>query len=330
MNMGITTKGASTAGVNAIVNVLNSTVKANITNSDITNSGDTNVIADYDTDIKGITGVVEASVKNGAALGGNALVNVLSSKVGAEIKNKKVDSDGKVTVSAKSNEKIDVVPIGVGISGGKAAAAGNIAVNVLNNKTNAKVDSANIHSTGLSVEAQDTTTSYNRGGTLAITLGSEGAAIGGSVMVDVLNKNVNASIENSQDINTTDGPILVQAKAETLFGPKDTPSISLDGLIGELDSTDLNNIDSLKDWQMTYDLGGGGNAAVSGSLIAKFSDNKVTAGIKNSNIQNAGSVDVAAKNEIYTRAIVGNITGSKGAAIGGSTFINVNTGKQKR
>ena len=46
---------------------------------------------------------------------------------------------------------------------------------------------------------------------------------------------------------------------------------------------------------MTYDLGGGGNAAVSGSLIAKFSDNKVTAGIKNSNIQNAGSVDVAAK-----------------------------------
>lgn len=106
MNMGITTKGASTAGVNAIVNVLNSTVKANITNSDITNSGDTNVIADYDTDIKGITGVVEASVKNGAALGGNALVNVLSSKVGAEIKNKKVDSDGKVTVSAKSNEKL--------------------------------------------------------------------------------------------------------------------------------------------------------------------------------------------------------------------------------
>lgn len=101
MNMGITTKGASTAGVNAIVNVLNSTVKANITNSDITNSGDTNVIADYDTDIKGITGVVEASVKNGAALGGNALVNVLSSKVGAEIKNKKVDSDGKVTVSSK-------------------------------------------------------------------------------------------------------------------------------------------------------------------------------------------------------------------------------------
>jgi len=74
-------------------------------------------------------------VKKGAALGGNALVNVLSSKVEAEIKNKKVDSDGKVTVSAKSNEKIDVVPIGVGISGGKAAAAGNIAVNVLNNKT---------------------------------------------------------------------------------------------------------------------------------------------------------------------------------------------------
>lgn len=327
MNMGITTKGASTAGVNAIVNVLNSTVKANITNSDITNSGDTNVIADYDTDIKGITGVVEAAVKKGAALGGNALVNVLSSKVEAEIKNKKVDSDGKVTVSAKSNEKIDVVPIGVGISGGKAAAAGNIAVNVLNNKTNAKVDSTNIHSSGLSVEAEDTTTSYNRGGTLAITIGNEGAAIGGSVMVDVLNKNVNASIENSQDINTSDGAILVEAKAETLFGPKDTPSISLDGLIGELDSTDLNNIDSLKDWQMTYDLGGGGNAAVSGSLIAKFSDNKVTAGIKNSNIQNAGSVDVAAKNEIYTRAIVGNITGSKGAAIGGSTFINVNTGK---
>ena len=195
MNMGITTKGASTAGVNAIVNVLNSTVKANITNSDITNSGDTNVIADYDTDIKGITGVVEAAVKKGAALGGNALVNVLSSKVEAEIKNKKVDSDGKVTVSAKSNEKIDVVPIGVGISGGKAAAAGNIAVNVLNNKTNAKVDSTNIHSSGLSVEAEDTTTSYNRGGTLAITIGNEGAAIGGSVMVDVLNKNVNASIE---------------------------------------------------------------------------------------------------------------------------------------
>ena len=322
VNLGAS-KGATNVIVNAIVNVLNNTLNSSIADSSITNSGNTNVKAIYDSDIRGITTVIGAALGEGNALGGNAVVNVLDSNVSAGItgNGKKIQTTGALNVNADSNQNIDIVPVGVSIStGGPAAAAANVGVNVISNTTSAKVEYANINSGSMKVESKDTTTSKSRGGTLAVS--GKTAGVGGSILVEILDKDIDAAVKNSV-VNT--GDLTVNALAENIFGPKETTSITADAILSALENDSLENASSIADWQMTYDLAGGAKAGVSGSLIAKVSQNQVNAAITGSDIT-ANDVTVKAENGIYTRNIVGNITAGGNAAVGGSMFVNVNTG----
>ena len=327
VNMGVTTD-QTLANVNAIVNVLNNTVGASVRESVLT-SRDLNVLAGYDSSIEGITNADSAAVGKGNALSGNAVVNILDSTVSADItgddKNgeKKIASAGEVNVKANSNQNIDIVPVGVSIStGGTAAVAGNVGVNVISNTTSAKVENANINinSGSMNVEAKDTTTSKSRGGTVAVD--GKSAAVGGSILVEILDKDIDAAVRNSV-VNT--GDLTVNALAENIFGPKETTSITADAILSALEKDSLENASSIADWQMIYDLAGGGKAGVSGSMIAKVSQNQVNAAITGSDIA-ADNVTVQAQNGIYTRNIVGNITAGGNAAVGGSMFVNVNIG----
>ena len=328
VNMGVTTD-QTLANVNAIVNVLNNTVGASVRESVLT-SRDLNVLAGYDSSIEGITNADSAAVGKGNALSGNAVVNILDSTVSADItgddKNgeKKIASAGEVNVKANSNQNIDIVPVGVSIStGGTAAVAGNVGVNVISNTTSAKVENANINinSGSMNVEAKDTTTSKSRGGTVAVN--GKTAAVGGSILVEILDKDIDAAVRNSAVVNT--GDLTVNALAENIFGPKETTSITADAILSALEKDSLENASSIADWQMIYDLAGGGKAGVSGSLIAKVSQNQVNAAITGSDIT-AQDLTVKAENGIYTRNIVGNITAGGNAAVGGSMFVNVNIG----
>ena len=335
VNMGVTTD-QTLANANAIVNVLNNTVGASVADSVLT-SRDLNVLAGYDSSIEGITNADSAAVGKGNALSGNAVVNILDSTVSADItgdgKNgeKKIASAGEVNVKANVNQNIDIVPVGVSVStGGTAAVAGNVGVNVISNTTSAKVENANLDSGSLTVEAVDTTTSKSRGGTVVVD--GKSAAVGGSILVEILDKDIDAAVKNSV-VNT--GDLTVNALAENIFGPKDTVSITADAIISAIGNgslTDVGVVDednkensNLGDWQMIYDLAGGGKAGVSGSMIAKVSQNQVNAFITGSDIT-ANNVTVKAENGIYTRNIVGNITAGGNAAVGGSMFVNVNIG----
>ena len=334
VNMGVTTD-QTLANANAIVNVLNNTVGASVADSVLT-SRDLNVLAGYDSSIEGITNADSAAVGKGNALSGNAIVNVLDSTVSADITGdgktgKKIASTGNANVKANVNQNIDIVPVGVSVStGGTVAVAGNVGVNVISNTTSAKVENANLDSGSLTVEAVDTTTSKSRGGTVAVD--GKSAAVGGSILVEILDKDIDAAVKNSV-VNT--GDLTVNALAENIFGPKDTVSITADAIISAIGNgslTDVGVVDednkensNLGDWQMIYDLAGGGKAGVSGSLIAKVSQNQVNAAITGSDIA-ADNVTVQAQNGIYTRNIVGNITAGGNAAVGGSMFVNVNTG----
>ncbi len=334
VNLGAS-KAATDVLVNAIVNVLNSTINSSIADSSVTNSGNTSVIAGYDSSIRGMTDVLGLALEQGNALGGNAVINVMDSTVSAQLKGdgkngeKKIASAGEVNVKANSNQNIDIVPVGVSIStGGTAAVAANVGVNVISNTTSAKVENANLDSGSLTVEAIDTTTSKSRGGTLAVS--GKTAGVGGSVLVEVLDKDVDASVKDS---TVKTGNLKVNALAENIFGSKETTSITADAIVnamgsGSLSEAGVDDSDDktgLADWQMTYDLAGGAKAGVSGSLIAKVSQNQVNAAITGSDIT-AQDVAVKAENGIYTRNIVGNITAGGNAAVGGSMFVNVNTG----
>ena len=332
VNMGVTTD-QTLANANAIVNVLNNTVGASVRESVLT-SQDLNVLAGYDSSVEGITNADALAVGKGNALSGNAVVNILDSTVSADITGngktgKKITSTGNANVKANVNQNIDIVPVGVSVStGGTAAVAGNVGVNVISNTTSAKVENANINSGSMKVEAKDTTTSKSRGGTVVVN--GKTAAVGGSILVEILDKDIDAAVRNSA-VNT--GDLTVNALAENIFGPKDTTSITADAIVNAMGSGSLSEVgvdDSddktgLGDWQMIYDLAGGGKAGVSGSMIAKVSQNQVNASITGSDIT-ANNVTVKAENGIYTRNIVGNITAGGNAAVGGSMFVNVNTG----
>ena len=335
VNMGVTTD-QTLANANAIVNVLNNTVGASVADSVLT-SRDLNVLAGYDSSIEGITNADSAAVGKGNALSGNAVVNILDSTVSADItgdgknEEKKIASTGNANVKANVNQNIDIVPVGVSVStGGTVAVAGNVGVNVISNTTSAKVENANLDSDSLNVEAKDTTTSKSRGGTVVVD--GKSAAVGGSILVEILDKDIDAAVKNSV-VKT--GDLTVNAIAENIFGPNDTVSITADAIISAIGNgslTDVGVVDednkensNLGDWQMIYDLAGGGKAGVSGSMIAKVSQNQVNASITGSDIT-ANKVTVKAENGIYTRNIVGNITAGGNAAVGGSMFVNVNTG----
>ncbi len=330
INMGIQTGSGIPASANGIVNVVNNNIISSIESSTVNNSGLTNVIADYDNSIQGITFVGAGSNSGVATIGANVLSNVLSSNNLSQIKGSNVTTEGKLTVQSTTDETIDVIPVAAAISGsGTAAAAANVGVNVVQNATTAKIDKndsgkkSTISANGIDVVASDITQSRSRGGTIAATGGT--AAVGGSILADVYTKNVDAHIDNSTIKNG--GNIKVEAKAENIFGTKKPNEITLGSLTNKVQNgEDITNSDGFENWDMTYDVAGAKNAGVSGSLISKVVVNEINSYIGSDvGIQNAGNIDVLASNLTVADVIVGNITGATTAAVGGSVFSNVNT-----
>ena len=322
VNFGVSTQGA-TILANAIVNVLNSNINSYITNGQITSTGEVTAASDYNTTIEGNTDVVSASTgSSSVSFGANIITNVLTNNTTSNV-NSNINAGGKVGATAKSTENIDVIPVAVAATAGSAGVAANIGANVILNNTMATVGGTVTNSTGVDVIASDTTDLKSRGGVIA---GSSKAGVGGSILVDVLNKSVSASIADGANI-TSSGKVNVNATANNYSGGRDVVSINLDDIINNVvdGAISLEDYESLKNWQMTFDLAGGGTAGVSGSIITKVVNNNVLASVGNAVI-NAGSVDVQATDNVVINAIVGSITGAGTAAVGGSAFVNVVTG----
>lgn len=323
VNMGLTTSGASSAMANAIVNVMNSDIYSYITGGSINSGGTVTNIANYKNDVQGITAVAGLALGNGNTLGGNIISNIYTNDTQSKI-NSTVTAGGKVSAKAQSYENINLIPVAAAISTGKFASAANIGANVIVNNTLAEV-SGNITSNGLDVIAYDNTDMVTRGGTLA---GSSKAGVGGSINVDVLNKTVSAKISDNTIVNSENGKVTVSATAQNASGGKKDEN----GKYIETDIADIAKIlegsdySSLEDWQMSYDLAGGGSAGVSGSIITKVVNNNITASVGNNAEITANAVDVTAEDYVLINAIVGNLTAGGKAAVGGSAFVNVVTG----
>ena len=323
VNFGVSTQGA-TILANAIVNVLNSNINSYITNGQITSTGAVTAASDYNTTIEGNTDVVSASTgSSSVSFGANIITNVLTNNTTSNV-NSNINAGGKVGATAKSAENIDIIPVSVAATAGSAGVAANIGANVILNNTMASVGGTVTNSTGVDVIASDTTDLKSRGGVIA---GGAKAGVGGSIIVDVLNKTVSASVTDGANI-TSSGKVNVNATANNYSGGRDIVSINLDDILTSVGNgtTSLEDYESLKNWQMTFDLAGGGTAGVSGSIITKVVNNNVLASIGQNAVIKAGSADVQATDNVVINAIVGSITGAGTAAVGGSAFVNVVTG----
>ena len=329
-NMGIQTGSGIPASANGIVNVINNNIISSIDSSSVKNSGFTNVIADYDNSIEGITFVGAGSNSGVATISANVLSNVLSSDNVAQIKGSNVTSSGKLTVQSTTDETIDVIPVAAAISGSSTVTgAANVGVNVVSNSTSAKIDKndsgkkSTISANNIDVVASDNTKSSSRGGTIAASGGT--ATVGGAILADVYTKNVDAHIDNATIQNG--GNVKVDASAKNIFGAENPNEITLGSLTNKVQNgEDITNSDGFENWDMTYDIAGSNTAGISGSLISKTVVNEVNSYIgSNVEIQNAGNIDVLASNKTVADVIVGNITGATTAAVGGSVFSNVNS-----
>lgn len=336
LNGMVSTGGGSgfSLGLNGIVDVLSSTVDSFITNSTINSATNSNVISTYNTSMAGITGVGGISTGASSLASANLVANVLVNTVSSRVENSDIAQTGKLTIKSDVDELIDIIPVAVSISSsGTAAVAANIVANIIVDSVNAKLTgkkttSGQVTSNGgVEVNASDDSTIRVRGGTLSATGGSAG--VGGSILLDVLVKSVNASIEGGAKVVSSNGNVDVKASAENIFGVKsdvlDSAS-SIKNLTNEVTSgTALSDITDLLSWEMTFDVAGGNSAGVSGSLIAKTIVNSVSSSISNADVTGK-SVNVLADNATYIRAIVGNITGGGTAAVGGSFFVNTLVG----
>lgn len=336
LNGMVSTGGGSgfSLGLNGIVDVLASTVDSYITNSTINSATNSNVISTYNTSMAGITGVGGLSTGGSSLASANLVANVLVNTVNSRVENSDITESGKLTIKSDVDELIDIIPVAVSISSsGSAAVAANIVANIIVDSVNAKLTGKKTttgqvaSAGGVEVNASDDTTIRVRGGTLSATGGSAG--VGGSILIDVLVKSVNASINDGAKVVASNGNVDVKASAENIFGVKSDvldSANSIKNLTNEVTSGKaLSDITDLLSWEMTFDVAGGNNAGVSGSLIAKTIVNSVSSSISNADVTAKG-VNVLADNATYIRAIVGNITGGGTAAVGGSFFVNTLVG----
>ncbi|MBP5448090.1 MAG: hypothetical protein J6X95_08405, partial [Treponema sp.] len=341
-NLGVQT-GSSSAAINAngIVGVIKTTVNALVSGaSEISSDGDVKVSSVYDNTNEGITAVANKAGK--LALGANIIANYYENDTKSEISSSsKIKKAKNIEVSAKTKEKIDLIPVAASIaSGGAVAVAADVVVNIIKDKTEAKAVGDLTATENLKVAADGETTINNRGGTLALDTGMDGGAvIGGAINVDYIAKIVNAQIgdKDFRSAVNAGGVVSATALSTNSFGGtpvkkgddgeyerKDITSDSYqDSLVGkDGDGKYKLKYDSdFENWNMFYNLSAGGSAAVAGTVIVKTIDNAVNSEILNADVNNPKTVRVIASDYSIKNIIAGEITASKKGAIGVQTVI---------
>lgn len=341
-NLGVQTGSSSVAiNANGIVGVIKTTVNALVSGaSEISSDGDVKVSSVYDNENEGITAVVDKAGK--LALGANIIANYYENDTKSEISSSsKIKKAKNIEVSAKTREKIDLIPVAASIaSGGAVAVAADVVVNIIKDKTEAKAVGDLTATQNLKVAADGETTINNRGGTLALDTGMNGGAvIGGAINVDYIAKIVNAQI-GDKDFRShvnAGGVVSATALSTNSFGGtpvkkggdgeyerKDITSDSYqDSLVGkDGDGKYKLKYDSdFENWNMFYNLSAGGGAAVAGTVIVKTIDNAVNSEILNADVNNPKTVRVIASDYSIKNIIAGEITASKNGAIGVQTVI---------
>ncbi len=338
VNCGVQT-GSSSLGIsaNGIIGVIKTTVNALVSGtSEITSDGDVKISSVYDNTNEGITAVVTSAGK--LAAGANIITNYYENDTKSELSSSsKISKANNVEVSAKTNEKIDLIPVAAAIavtSSGAGAVAADVVVNIIKDKTNA-IAAGNLTALGnLKVAADGETTMNNRGGTLALTGLDSAAALGGAVNVDHIAKTVNAQIgnKNSKKVVNAGGNVSVTALSTNSLGGtpvksgddgeykrKEITSDSYqDNLIKKDNSGNygLKYDNDFKNWNMFYNLSAGGKASVAGTVVVKTIENTVNSEIINAEVNNPNTVKVIASDYSIKNIIAGQVSASKNAAIG--------------
>lgn len=295
INGGVAGTGAAVNGT-VNVNQIGGSTKAAITGADINTAGtasDVNVIAHDYTNSAGMVGTASIA-GTGAGVGLGSDTNTVSREVTAEVSGK--DGNNKNTINAagfnveaeakQGISSLTVSAAGAGIGAGVSNAT---SVALLNGKTTAKVNNANITASSMNVTANHT----GKLNTMGTVLGAGGLGAGVGVGVSVLNED---------SITTADVS-------------------SSDITINNAESSDNNiNITAANTTKVNYQLYsvGGALAGVAGAIGVSNVNSKVNTNVANvaMNGSEADDINIGAENTI-------DFTNTSGSGAGGAVGVGV-------
>lgn len=276
-------------------------IGAKITGSEITTN---NITAEAINDVYEVNAGGQISYGKNAAVGAVLAYSNIKNITTAGIISGKITAPN-VTVKADSNSQITTVGAGVGASK-NAAITGTVAVNMIDNTTEAILGSLNKDTTTILNGIKNiNVNALNENSLINIVAGVNGAgkvAIGGAVTYSEID-------------STTTAGILGTEIATAAVGNNDKErNINIKGT----DESDILTV--------AVAAGGAGNAAIQGAAATAIVDKTVNAELKNTNIDKAGGeradLNVTANNNgsIIANATVG--AGAGSAAIGAGVAVN--------
>nr|WP_293778378.1 DUF4347 domain-containing protein [uncultured Oxalicibacterium sp.] len=289
-------------------------------------------------------GVSGATGNSGTAIAGSVSVNVTAKETQAKFGHVGGSVTGLISVDAQDDNNI-VSVAGAAAYGGKSGFGVGIGVNVMANNTSALVDSAVMTKTGgykvtsdsdamiISVAAS---AGIGKGGT-----GGQGAAVGGTISVNVIDNSSTAKILNSTSPTGSTGDITVSARDGSQiyafaggFAFGKTKAFGVAAGVNAISNNTLAAIESSTLYGtgkatisakeeatiMSFAIGGAGSdkSTVAGSIGINAIINSIDAHVKGSSLYLAGAIAVAAQDKstlVSLAGAVGVSTTEKGVGV---------------
>ncbi|MFM6155609.1 MAG: beta strand repeat-containing protein [Sphaerospermopsis kisseleviana] len=188
--------GASVSGQVALtgsvsVNNINNTTNAHVLNSTIT-SGSLEISAKDNSTIKSLAGQISVGI-GAAGVGAAVAYNNISKTITAYAQNSTITTTGNALISANNTSDIETVAAGLA-AGLYAGVSGSLAINQMNNNVSAYIQGGILTAQGsIGVLANSVNTMNTYGGTVGAGL----VGIGGTVVINNLENNTEAYIDNS-------------------------------------------------------------------------------------------------------------------------------------
>lgn len=316
--------GAALAGKvalagNIAVNQIGNNVKAAVTGSTLTSSGNIGVLANGREKLTNYAGTVSGAAGN-AGLGMGVSYNAITGNVESTVEESSLEARGKetetvgnkqkgVAVTASGQHNLKSVALTAGLAGSDTVAvgaAGTVTVNNIGGTTRAAVTGTDINAEldnsmagDVAVKAHDVATSESHVGSLSVGIGADGGA-GVSAASDTLL----LDRETAAELSGTD------AAKKTVKGRNLA-------VTADQKSTVVTNVDGVAGAGGIY-----GSGAVAATAAATKLDGSVTATMKNI-ISNNKGLDISAKHDHETTLVSASaamsaamVSGAVGAGVG--------------
>ena len=319
IGVGAAVAGKAALAGNIAVNQIGNNVKAAVTGSTLTSSGNIGVLASGKENLTNFAGTVSGAAGN-AGLGMGVSYNAITGNTESIVEDSSLEARGKengtvgdkqkgVVVTASGTHTLNSVALTAGLAASDnvgVGAAGTVTVNNIGGNTRAAVTGTDINASldkstadDVAVKAQDVTTSESHVGSLSVGIGADGGA-GVSAASDTLLLSRNTAAELSG----------TAAAKKTVNGRNVA-------VTADQKSTVVTNADGVAGAGGVYGAG-----AVAATAAATKLDGSVTASMKNITSTNKG-LEISAKHDHKTTLVSASaavsaamVSGAVGAGVG--------------